>query len=225
MNDPVGLVDPTGLFPWGALISDAEFSFGDYGFFFGVSGWIDSSFFAVATEIQGTSPNGNYGSFSGAKAEMENHARTLSNMRFDSKMCREDLKALGIGPIDMRSGAWWVAFENAVGNQTAYSYLYQFASTPQVRQASTGKTGTVGSNLTPTTWAVAMLGGQYVYLNWPIIQMRVKSNLESTAHEILHNVTGLTDGDIQKRLRDIGRNIEVSAKSENIASQLRADCF
>jgi hypothetical protein len=68
--------------------------------------------------------------------------------------------------------------------------------------------------------AVAQLGGPNIYLNSTLINAGdYYTNRATALHEILHNVTGLTDPDIQRRF-GLPEGI-----SDNITKKLLKDCF
>jgi hypothetical protein len=72
----------------------------------------------------------------------------------------------------------------------------------------------------PGTVAQSQLNGNTVYINPSLINPgNFYQNLGTMLHEILHNVTGLTDGDIQSAL-GLGGGV-----SNNITQRLIKDCF
>jgi len=81
---------------------------------------------------------------------------------------------------------------------------------------------TVGSKLQePGVAAVSQLGGHNIYVNPAMINVSAYwKNLGLVFHEVTHNITGLTDNDIQRAL-----GLSENVPSDNIANQLRKDCF
>jgi hypothetical protein len=160
-------------------------------------------------------------SFASAKAAFQRAAKDLSNKKF-SKNCEKDLAALHVSDSQVHSGASAAVFLNGVGNNTPMSSLYASSPVSSVRQAGTAVTGTVGTSIAkPGTVAVAQLGGPDIYLNPGLINTGDYFTNSATAlHEILHNVTGLTDNDFQRAL-----GLPESRISNNITQKLLKDCF
>jgi hypothetical protein len=77
------------------------------------------------------------------------------------------------------------------------------------------------------TVGVAQLGKPFVYLNASLIDPGAYfQNLAIVLHEVLHNVTGLTDSDLQRLLGlpsqdENGRAVP----TDNVTKRLLGDCF
>lgn len=73
----------------------------------------------------------------------------------------------------------------------------------------------------PGTVAVSQLGGPKIYVNPTMINPHdYFQNLGLVFHEVLHNVTGLTDPDIQRAF-----GLDQDKPSSNIAQKLINDCL
>jgi hypothetical protein len=69
--------------------------------------------------------------------------------------------------------------------------------------------------------ALAQLGGNNIYLNSSLINPNnYYQNIGTLLHELLHNITGITDQDLQG---DLG--LSQSSVSNNITQKLIKDCF
>jgi len=83
--------------------------------------------------------------------------------------------------------------------------------------------GTVGSFFAsnPGAVAVSQLGGSNIYVNPGLISpSNYFQNLGTAFHEVVHNVSGLTDSDIQRAL-----GLGESPITNNITQKLIKDCF
>jgi hypothetical protein len=111
---------------------------------------------------------------------------------------------------------------NGVGSTVPLSSLYATSPVPGVPQAGATAIGTVGDKLSqPGVVAVSQLGGPNIYANPALINpTNYFQNLGTAAREVLHNVSGLTDPDIQRALA-----LNVNAPSDNITQKLIKDCF
>ena len=100
------------------------------------------------------------------------------------------------------------------------SSIYMGAANPQVARNASFVTGTVGGTLAePGTTAVSELGGNHIYVNPGSFGLRL-GNVASIFHEVLHNVTGLTDDEIQSNL-----GLAVTPVTFNITQKLFDDCL
>ena len=67
---------------------------------------------------------------------------------------------------------------------------------------------------------MAQLGGPDIFLNSGLINpFDTLTNEAVLMHEVFHNVSGLTDPDIQRRL-----GLSENAPSDNITQKLKQDC-
>jgi hypothetical protein len=140
-----------------------------------------------------------------------------------SKKCQKDLSAVGTGAEAVQQGAGAAVFLNGVGSDVTMASLYATSPNPGVVQAGNSQTGTVGSDFAghPGDVAIAQLGGPDIYLNPTNINPSdYWTNLAIVLHEVLHNVTGLTDYDLQSKL-----GLPQSKISDNITQKLLQDCF
>jgi hypothetical protein len=188
-------------------------------FCFDVSVDVEAPYYPAPTPGGGGNSNA---AFSAAQAAFKRVAADLSKKTF-SKNCERDLAALKVTDSQVHNGAGSAVFLNGVGNQTPLKNLYATSPVAGVRQAGLSLTGTVGSFITsnPGTVAVAQLGGNDIYLNSSLINPSDYYTDAATAlHEILHNITGLTDPDIQRLLGLPETNV-----SNNKTQKLLKDCF
>jgi hypothetical protein len=111
------------------------------------------------------------------------------------------------------AGADAASFINGVGSTVPLQDLYP----PNLKVS-----GTVGEKLAqPGTVAVSSLVGHDIYFN----PANIKSsdyyfNLGTAFHEVLHNITGFTDPDLQRKL-----GLPEDSASRNITDKLIKDCL
>jgi hypothetical protein len=101
--------------------------------------------------------------------------------------------------------------------------LYTSSAMPAVARAGSALTGTIGSYISenPATAALAQLGGSTIYLNAAHINPSdYYGDLSTVLHEVLHNVTSLTDQDIQRLF-----GLPQAQVTANITQKLLKDCF
>jgi RHS repeat-associated protein len=215
-NDPVNFVDPGGLYEqawwWGAYM--------DFMSFYIYAMFLDSP---PPAPIPGDppppepeqDPTKNVGFIKDA-------AKDLSKKKLDKKDCQDTLSKLGITADQVRAGAQAANIMNGVGSTVSLSSLYATSPDPTIQQNANTITGTVGDRLaTPGTVAVAQLGGPAIYVDPAKFNVAdYWTNLSIVFHEVLHNVTGLTDPDIQRKL-----GLDESKPSHNITEKLKKDCF
>jgi hypothetical protein len=166
---------------------------------------------------------GNTGtSFANAQAAFKSDAKNLAKMKL-SQNCQNDLQAVGTTAAAIQAAASNVQFLNGVGSDVSMSSLYKTSPVASVRAAGSTQTGTVGSFIATHegTVAVAQLGVNTVYLNAALINPNnYWVDMAIILHELLHNVSGLTDFDLQ---RDLG--LPQSTVTDNITQKLFTDCF
>jgi hypothetical protein len=137
--------------------------------------------------------------------------------------CANDLAALGTSEAAIAQGATNATIQNGVGSSVPMSSLY--ANSPTLGRLASTVAGTVGEKIAGEagTVAVAQLYGSNIYLNPALIDPGTASGiLGDVFHEIVHNVTGLTDPDIQ---RDLMPPLDTGVPSANISNRLLWDCF
>ncbi len=162
------------------------------------------------------------GNTSGVGA-FSNAAKDLSKKKLDKKNCQKDLAALGVSADQIRSGASAANIINGVGSTVPLSSLYATSPNPLVQRNANSVPGTVGSFFAsnPGAVAVSQLGGSNIYVNPGLINPgNYFQNLGTAFHEVVHNVSGLTDSDIQRAL-----GLEESPITNNITQKLIRDCL
>jgi RHS repeat-associated protein len=160
--------------------------------------------------------------FSQAQGAFLNAAKSLAKNSFSKSKCQADFKALDVSTTQVQQGCSKAVFLNGIGSNVTMASLYATSPNAGVRQAGKSQKGTVGSFIAanPGTVAVSQLGGPDIYLNASLISPTdFYQNEGVVLHEVLHNVTGLTDPDIQG---DLGLP---EAASNNITQRLIGDCF
>jgi RHS repeat-associated protein len=235
-NDPINSNDPTGLCivngevfpdPCFSITATGRTSSSPYTIGLGVNSPAKSFMQALQTASRaeyladqaGTQRGGG---FQAAQGAFRRAAQDLAKKNF-KQPCNDDLAALGTNAAAVRTGAGKAAFLYGVGNTATMASLYASSPVASVRQAARSLTGTVGSYIASHTGvvAVAQLGGSNIYLNPSLINTTdYFQNISIVLHEVLHNVTGLTDPDMQRALR-----LSTSEISDNITQRLRKDCF
>ncbi len=142
--------------------------------------------------------------------------------KLDKEKCQTLLAALGVTADQVIAGAQAANIIDGVGSTVSLASLYATASDPTIRNLANTITGTVGDRLaTPGTVAVAQLGGPAIYVDPAKFNVSdYWTNLSIVFHEVLHNVTSLTDSDIQGKL-----GLDQSGPSHNITEKLKKDCF
>jgi RHS repeat-associated protein len=139
--------------------------------------------------------------------------------------CANDLAALGTSEAAIAQGAANANIQNGVGSSVPMSSLY--ASSPTLGRLASTVPGTVGDRMNVTlgvgTVAVSQLNGNNIYLNPALINPGNGSAvLGDVFHEVVHNVTGLTDDDIQLAFPS---QLATGVPSANISNRLLWDCF
>jgi ribosomal protein S2 len=72
----------------------------------------------------------------------------------------------------------------------------------------------------PGVWAISELGGSNIYVNAARWVGGMKSNMATLMHEVLHNITGKTDDQLQDALK-----LKVQDDTSNISHKLQKDCI
>jgi len=168
----------------------------------------------------GSGAAGSGTTFGLAQGAFQRAAQSLSKNPLSKKNCQKDLTALGTSAAAVEQGAANAVFLEGVESTTTMQSLLQ--TSPIIANRSLYVGGTVGEYFVtdPYAVAIAQLGGPDIYLNQgQISPSDTYGNLATVMHEVLHNVTGMTDQQIQGRL-GLPR-----ASSNNITGKLRADCF
>jgi hypothetical protein len=157
----------------------------------------------------------------------EKNGLGLQFLRAQSEPCEKDLAALGVTDSQVSAAAFGA---NILNGMTAIfgtfaDEVYGNAS-PELHNAAVGEFGTINmvqymTLVSPTAAAVAQIKGSNIYFNpsW----VNGMTPLDQTAmllHEFMHNITGLTDDEIQTRL-----GLSTKAASQNIGDKLKQDCL
>jgi len=241
-GDPVNHNDPGGMdFYWGVDGDDGGGGGGgdgDGGY--GDGGYSNCVWNPAACSPWGSGPtstqnggggNGQGSTFAAGQQAFQYAANSIAGANF-TPTCDADFTAVGkatgganvdVSAETITAAAGSATFLNANGSTTAMQSLYASSPVQGVQQAGNLVTGTVGSFVAsnPGTVAVAQMGGSAIYINSIYINpASVTQNLGIVLHELLHNVSGLTDGDIQDAL-----GIEQTNVTDNITQKLIADCF
>lgn len=134
---------------------------------------------------------------------------------------------LGVTAAQVIAGAKAANIIYGVGSTVKRSSLYATSSNPDVQRLANTITGTIGDQLAKAgTVAVAQLGGPGIYVD----PKKFKAgdywqNLSIVFHEMLHNVTSLSDEDIQRKLKDPPYNLKEGDASDNITQAIKSNCF
>jgi hypothetical protein len=155
-------------------------------------------------------------------SSLQDAAKGLSKKKLNNKNCKKDLAALGVTADQVRKGAVNANFLNGVGSTVPLSSLYATSPIPNIQKLAPSVTGTVGDTLAQSgNVAVSQLGGPNIYVNPAMIKPAdYWQNLGLAFHEVLHNITGLTDPDIQRAL-----GLKDNEPSDNITKKLIRDCL
>jgi RHS repeat-associated protein len=218
LNDPINLRDPWGLDP-----APADPCAND------PNDCVSVTADAPDIDIPYPSPSAPTGiplieiqeAFLRAAAWLDFRARS-GIMDVDGGDCADDLLALGLNGEMVANGASNADFHNGVGSTVPLSSLYETSPNPLVARNAPFIPGTVGDAMKgPGTVALAQLGGNNIYLNTGIIDpSNFAANVGTLFHEVVHNVTGLTDSDIQRSL-----GLPESPITSNITNKLMKDCW
>jgi RHS repeat-associated protein len=172
----------------------------------------------------GTVGSGAVDSFAAAQASFKGAAQDLAKKGKFKKRCEDDFRALHVTDNQVRTGAASAVFLNGVGSDVTLASLYATSPVQSIAAQAAAVTGTVGdliASKASTTVAVAQLGGPNIYLNPGAINPAdYWQNIANVLHEVLHNVTGLTDPDIERLL-----HLPETEASDAITQKLKKDCF
>jgi hypothetical protein len=124
---------------------------------------------------------------------------------------------------DLQQGARNANFQNGSVSNVTLGALYANSNPPGLAGLLANPNLTVAQDLAahPNVLVESQLGGNLILLNpSTIVQFSATYLLGTIAHEILHNITGLTDPDLQRKL-----NLSDAQSSSNISLKLLVDCF
>jgi hypothetical protein len=119
-----------------------------------------------------------------------------------SEECEGLLASLGTSSTAIAAAASRAIFIEAPGSTVSYASLYSntaLAASASAQWGSTTVSDYVGQN--PATKALAELNGNRVYLNQKWWGGGYYEDMATVMHELVHNVTGLTDSDIEGKLK------------------------
>ncbi len=225
LGDPVNAYDPKGLdttYTWNPPSLPTESTISCSAVLDPLTGLLECAGSVLGSSQAGTGAQVGT-KFPIAQGYFQMLAKSLSKKKYSQK-CNTDFAAVGTSANAIAAGAASAVFLNGVNSSVPLSSLYANSPVPGVAQAGSALTGTVGSVIAaPGTVAVAQLGGSNIYLNSAQVNTGPNAfyqDISVLLHELLHNVTGLTDSDIQK---DLG--LQESNITDNITQKLLKDCF
>jgi len=178
-----------------------------------------------AEETEGEESDG-WDPIQSALAVARNAATFIENKGDWSAQCEKTLGAVGTSVAGLQEAAANVSIVEGNSSTTQVAELYANAAVPRIAQlaAVEYKGVTVGQFMAKNlgTTAMAQLGGNRVFIstNW-FNHVGTGYAVGTMAHELLHNITGHVDSDLQKTMGLSG----VSGDSRNITLRLLADCF
>ncbi|MGZ3727370.1 MAG: hypothetical protein ACXWQQ_16330 [Pseudobdellovibrio sp.] len=163
-------------------------------------------------------------SFKNASAAMSSIAAKVANMKKFKTKCIADFEILGTTPDAIATAASSLTFYDGMTSDVPRSSLYATSPIPLVAHLADLVQGTVGEAFRANPKglvAMAQMGRSIIYLNAGLINPNAYyQNLATVLHELLHNVTSLTDSDIQRKF-----NIPEGVSSENISKKMSDDCL
>ncbi len=237
-NDPVNKNDPSGLDPsmpietpfveppslppfitWSLLVVPPHYFLGHYG-----------------PSVHGLTIHSPWAGRSGTALDGLTNAgqaaSRLENKTSWSEKCKQTLAAAGIAPRDVDNGLMLDAVSQVQAAASAVEFvdgttsgaLVQslYAGRPELERA-VNPSQTVAQALaaSPATNAMATLLSSTVYIRPSSFSYYGSGWIMATVlHELLHNITGLTDPDLQRNL-----GLSDSGGSVNITLRLAADCL
>lgn len=158
----------------------------------------------------------------GAKAALQRASKEVQKQKLNKKKCKDDLAKLNTTADAVRQGAKAAEFINGVGSTVPLSSTYAGSPIADLQRLAPSIQGTVGEEIAqPGVVAVSDLGGHRIFFNPDLISVKdFWVNVATVFHETLHNITGLTDTDLQKSL-----GLPQDKVSKNISDKLSQDCF
>ncbi len=141
--------------------------------------------------------------------------------------CSGDLAKVGVTASQIATASLGTSILNGLGVAGAtISYAQAaYGNTPAFNSVS-NEYGTISvaqymDLVDPATAALAQLNGSNIYINAAWINGMSQGQQQGLlVHEILHNITGQGDADLQREL-----GVPVGAPSQNIGDKLQKDCF
>ena len=148
--------------------------------------------------------------------------------KFNKKPCKKDLKALDTTPQAMQAGAQNAQLINGTTSNALRSSLFDgnppSAAYHTAQAQFKNQTISQAMAANPGIEALSVLNGNSIYINPQLTAISASNsfwdNAAMIAHEVVHNVTGFTDDEIQSRL-----GLKVSNITKNISNKLKSDCF
>jgi hypothetical protein len=155
--------------------------------------------------------------------------------KFNKKPCQKDLNAINNAPFakpttpaTMQAGAQNAQLFNGTTSNALRSSLYANSSPAAFRSAQAvfgNQTISQTMAANPGIEALSVLGGNSIYLNPGMTALSATNtfwdNAAMIAHEVVHNVSGLGDDQIQSAL---GLRVNLN-NTKNISDKLKRDCF
>lgn len=142
---------------------------------------------------------------------------TKNNWKSD---CEQLLAKLGTSGAAISEAAGRVLFIEAPGSTITMASLYANSALSQVAIGQYG-TETIASYIQRLpTKALAQLNGNRVYINQFYWGDSIYDDKSTVMHELVHNVTGLTDPDIDRAL-----NADISKDAKPFSELLKHKCF
>jgi RHS repeat-associated protein len=145
-------------------------------------------------------------------------------VKLNKRNCSDDLTKLGTNAEAVVKGISDAAVTNGVGSNVPISDLFKNATDPEaIAEGQEYAPGTtVGDVLNQKgVRAVSQLKGNSIFVSPSLFKGTDPfGNMATLLHEVLHNILGKTDKQIQNAL-----GLKVQQKSENISTQLKKDCF
>jgi hypothetical protein len=137
--------------------------------------------------------------------------------------CENDLAAVGISDSAVATASLKTNILD--GLTTVSNYAFDVYGNSPLYAAAAAQYGSEMMvqymSLNPNTAAVSQLSGNNIYINASWVNgMNTPQQEGLLLHEMIHNITGLTDGDIQSKL-----GLPTNAASQNIGDKLQKDCF
>ena len=183
-------------------------------------------------DTSGSSQGGAKGkNFAQAEAAWQSAIKLINKSKKFSKKCDGLMKALGITEQTWRQAINSMMLEDGLTTDQTMSGLFAGGATQAIQNegASYGnetvpqyfsQQADLGLNVT----AVAALGTDLVFLNFNDISTSdIYGNAADVMHEALHNALGLTDPNLQLRLRGFGT--QVGAPSTDISTAIKSNCL